>query len=113
MLIIAIVLFLLAAVFGLALLVAVLQDRPTQKAALFLHGALALAAISCVIVYMFIRGSSPLLLTSLALFILAALGGLTLATLDISHRKIPKLIAVLHPLIALAGLIVLLAYVLP
>ncbi len=113
MLIAAIILFIIAAVFGLVLLIAILQNRPTHKGAMLLHGSIALFAIVLVIIYMFISGSSPLLITSLTLFILAALGGLTLATLDMSNKKIPKIIAVLHPLVALAGLIVLIIYVLP
>jgi hypothetical protein len=113
MLIAAIILFILAAVFGLIILIAILQDRPTIKVSVLLHGSIALVAIMLVIIYMFISGSSTLLITSLSLFILAALGGIALATLDMSNKKIPKIIAVVHALIALAGLIALVIHVLP
>jgi hypothetical protein len=58
------------------------------------------------------RGASPLLLTSIILFILAALGGLTLFTIDMKHKPIPKFLALLHPLLAVIGLIVLIIYAL-
>ena len=59
---------------------------------------------------MLISGSSPLLITSLSLFIIAALGGIALANLDMGNKKI---VAVVHPIIALAGLITLIVHVLP
>ncbi len=112
MLILAIVLFVIAAIFGLFILKAILKDKPTPKFFVYLHGPVAAAAILLVIIYMYTSGASPLLLTSLTLFILAALGGLTLLTLDLSKKPIPKLLALLHPVIALAGLITLIMYVL-
>jgi hypothetical protein len=113
MLIAAIILFFVAAVFGLVLLIAILQDRPTHKVAMTMHGCIAVLAIALIVIYMFMSGSSALLIASLILFIFAALGGVTLASFDLNNKKIPKLIAVLHPLIAIAGLIVLIVYVLP
>ena len=113
MLVSAIVLFVIAALFGLILLTAILQDRQTNKHARLLHGAFAATALVLVIIYFLINGSSPLLIASLSLLILAALGGLTLSTIDMKGKKIPKLLAVLHPVLALIGVIVLIIYVLP
>lgn len=113
MLIAAIILFIIALLLGLIILTAVLQDRPSNKTAVYLHGITVGVALLCVIIYMFIVESSPLLISSLILFILAALGGLTLFTIDIKNRPIPKMLAVLHPVIAVAGLVVLIIYVLP
>lgn len=113
MLIAAIILFLIAALFGLVILIAILEDRPSHKRVVLLHGVLAGSAIFLMIMYLFMAGSSPLLITSLVLFILAALGGLTLVTLDMKKKSIPKLLAVLHPVIAIAGLVALIIYVLP
>ncbi len=114
MLIAAIILFIIAALFGLIILTGLLQDRPSHKKVVFLHGIIAASALLLVIVYMFLNAAvSPLLITSLILFLLAALGGLTLFIIDMRGGVIPKLLAVLHPLIALAGLVSLVIYVLP
>jgi hypothetical protein len=112
MLVTAIVLFIVAAVFGLIILTAILRNQPTPKPVVFIHGPIAATALLLVIIYMVTKGASPLLITSIVLFILAALGGLTLFTIDMSKRPIPKLLAMLHPLVAVAGLIVLIIYVL-
>jgi hypothetical protein len=113
MLISAIILFLVAAIFGLILLPAILQDIPTPKPAILLHGSFAALALLLIVIYILIYGADPLLITSLILFIIAALGGITLVTLDIKKKPIPKLLAIIHPLIAAAGLVVLIIYVLP
>lgn len=112
MLISAIVLFIIAAIFGLIILTSILKNKPTPKPIVFIHGPLAAIALILVISYMVIQGASPLLITSVVLFVLAALGGLTLFTIDMRNKPIPKLLAMLHPLIAVAGLIVLIIYVL-
>jgi hypothetical protein len=113
MLLFAVALFLIAATFGLAILTAILQDKPTNKIVLYLHGSLATVAILLMIGYLLMFGGALLLIVSLILFILAALGGLTLFVLDMKKKPIPKLLAVLHPLVALAGLITLVIYILP
>ncbi len=113
MLIIAIFLFFIAAIFGLIILTAMLQDKPAPKPAVYIHGSIATIALLLVIIYIFITGSSPLLLTSLILFTLAALGGRTLSIIDPDKKNIRKLLAVIHPLIAAAGLFALIIYVLP
>ena len=112
MITLAIILFIIAAIFGLVILTAILKNQPTPKPFVFLHGPLALIALILIIVYAVAQGASALLVTSIVLFILAALGGLTLFTIDMTNRPIPKMIAMLHPLIAAAGLIVLIIYVL-
>lgn len=113
MLLSAIFLFVVVAIFGLIILISILEDRPIPKPAVFLHGSIAAIALLLVIIYMLMTGSPPLLITSLVLFIVAALMGLTLATIDIRNRTLLKLLAVIHPLIAVAGLISLIIYVLP
>jgi FtsH-binding integral membrane protein len=110
MLYLAIGLFVLAAIFGLIVLTAVLRDQPTPKPAVFIHGGVAAIALLLVIFYIAKNnGSGPI--WSLVLFILAALGGLTLFTMDMRKKPIPKWIAIIHPLVALAGLLALILYV--
>ncbi|KTD10921.1 hypothetical protein Lgra_1887 [Legionella gratiana] len=115
MLILAIGLFIAAAVCGLILLTAILQDKPVNKTAKNLHGIFAATGIILVLVYVFIfmPSGSPLLITSSILLVLAALGGLFLFILGMKKKGIPKLVAVIHPLIAFAGLLALIIYVLP
>lgn len=113
MLILAICLFLLAATFGLAILVAILQDLPANKIALIGHGTVAGIAILVMVAYLIIYGTAPLLIASLVLFLLAAMGGLTLFTMGRKKMKVPKLLVIIHPLVALAGIITLVIYVLP
>lgn len=109
MLYVAIGLFVLAAVFGLIVLTAILRNKPTPKPAVFIHGGIAVIALLIVIFYIAQHGSGPIL--SVTLFILAALGGLTLFTIDMQKKPIPKLIAIIHPLVAAAGLVALILYV--
>ena len=113
MLIIAIILFILAAIFGLALLAPILTNKPTPKLAVFVHGLAALTALLVVSIYIFLGHLDPLLISSGLLFILAALGGLTLFTLDMKEKPIPKIIVALHPLIAFIALLLLVIYILP
>ncbi len=115
MLILAIVLFLAAVICGLFLLTAILQDRPVNQTVRVLHGIFAALGVLILIVYMlnFMAGQSSLLIVSLILLIVAAIGGLTLVMLAKKGKQIPKLAVIVHPIIALAGLIALVIYVLP
>lgn len=112
MLIAAIILFIIAAIFGLIVLTAILKDKPTPKAAVFTHGPIAAIALIIVIIYAVMGHMHPLLITSIVLFVLAALGGLTLFTIDMRKKTIPKLLAILHPILAVIALITLIVYVL-
>jgi hypothetical protein len=110
MLKLAIVLFVLAAIFGLIVLIAILRNKPTPKPVVFIHGGVA--AVALLLVILFTAGSSgegPIL--SLVLFIIAALGGFTLFATDMRKKPIPKWLAMLHPLAAVAGLISLIIFV--
>lgn len=107
MLMAAITFFILAAFGGLFLLTAILKDRPTSKPVAVLHGSIAGIGLLLLIAYVVTRPVSGLLLTSLGLFIVAALGGFTLFVMDISKKQLPKLVAVLHPLLAVTALVLL------
>lgn len=110
MLLLAILLFVIAAIFGLIVLIAILKDRPTPKPAVFTHGPIAALALIITIVYCVMGHADPLLISSIVLFILAALGGLTLFTIDMRHKPIPKLLAILHPILAVIALLTLVVY---
>jgi len=106
----AIIIFIIAALFGLVILTAVLRDRPTPKPFVIIHGPLAATAIVLLIIDVVKGHTEALLIASLIIFIIAALGGFVLYTLDTLKKRIPKPLAILHPLIAVAGLIVLIVY---
>lgn len=110
--VVAIVLFLFAAVFGLVVLTAILKDRPTPKPIVFIHGGLALIALLILITYVAVGHTEPLIVSSVILFVLAAVGGLTLFIFDISGKTIPKTIAIIHPIVAIAGVVTLIIYLL-
>ncbi len=106
----AIILFVVAALFGLVLLAAILRDRPTYKPVVFIHGTIAAIALLILLVYVLSGHTSTLLITSLSLFILAALGGFTMFAIDMSGRRVPKALALGHPLLAITSLILLIIY---
>lgn len=109
---VSIILFIIAAILGLIILTAVLKDRATPKPIVFIHGPIAAIALIIAIVYLFTGHADPLLIASVILFVIAALGGLTLFTIDMRDRPIPKFLAVLHPIFAATGLVLLIIYAL-
>lgn len=112
MLILTTIFFLLAAALGLVLLYAFLQGKPSYKPLVFMHGSVAGVALFTMVSYIALGHVAPILLVSFILFVLAALGGLTLFVCDISHKPLPKMIAMLHPLLATISLTLLIVYVL-
>lgn len=110
MLIFAIALFILAAVFGLFALLAILKNQPTPKPAVFAHGAIAAIALILVIAYS-VGSTGPSPMASLVIFIIAALGGFFLFALDWQKKPIPKPLALVHPIAAVIALILLIAFV--
>lgn len=110
MLIIGILFLLLTILFGAIILTAILKNKPTPKPIVLLHGSCALFAILVLASYIAAGHTEYLLVTSIILFVLAAIGGLTLLTFDIKHKPISKAIILGHPIIALSGFIVLIIY---
>lgn len=110
---IAIALFIIGAIFGLIVLTAILRDRPTPKPVVVFHGLFVATGLVLVLIAVLTGQWDKLLMASLGLFVLAALGGFTLLFNDLSKKPIPKWLAIGHPLVAAAGLICLIVYVLP
>lgn len=106
----AILVFLLAAVFGLFILARVLQNKPTPKPAVIIHGPIAAVGLVLVIIDIVKGHTEGLLISALIIFIVAAIGGFTMYVLDTLGKRIPKPLAIIHPLVALAALIVLIIY---
>lgn len=111
MLTVAIILFLVGALFGLIVLISILRNEPTPKTAVFIHGPLVATGLVLVLITLYNGPRDTLLVASAIIFVLAALGGLTLFTIDMSKKPIPKALAVAHPILAVIALLTLLYYV--
>jgi hypothetical protein len=111
MLLIAVVLFLIAAGFGAMVLFSILQDKPTPKKFVYTHGIIAASALLLVLYYTLMHPShAPI--TSLVLFLIAAAGGFTMFYIDLSGKPVPKWLALLHPLIAVIAVLALVVFIL-
>lgn len=103
----AIAFFALAAILGMILLSYVLKGKETPKGVVFTHGPLAAIGLVLLIVY---TVNQPGPVESIVLFTIAALGGVVMLMKDLSGKKIPKWLAVLHGLLAVSGFIFLLVF---
>jgi hypothetical protein len=112
MLVVGIIFLLLAGLFGSILLNAILKNKHTPKPIVFLHGAVAFFAILVMIGYVVAGNTAPLLIAALVLFILAAMGGVFMVTLDFRKKPISKIVALIHPLVAISGFVCLIVFVL-
>lgn len=107
MLITTVILFALAAVLGLILITKVLKEEETPKGVVWSHGgAAALALVLLIIAW--VRQGESLLMISTLIFVVAALGGFVMFARDLQHKRVPKWLAVVHALAAVAGFGVLL-----
>lgn len=105
---IALGLFVLAAAFGLILFVQLLSERTTSKSVVILHGLSALLGLSALGIYLSHHPSN--LWIGAIVLCLAALGGLTLLSFDLRQKAPPKVLLFMHPLAAMLGVSLLLAY---
>lgn len=108
MLIIAILLFAIAALLGAYLLSFVLTNKNTPKGITFIHGPLAATGLILLIVYAFLYHPKPIV--TIIIFILAALGGFILVFRDLTGKSIPKWLALGHSVTAIIGFLFLLLF---
>jgi tryptophan-rich sensory protein len=100
-----------AAILGITILGRLLSAGATPKPVVYAHGIFAATGLVLLIVYIVNHAQrSPK--TSLILFILAALGGFYLFFRDMSKKKIPIGVAVVHALLAVIAFVILLITVL-
>lgn len=104
----AILFFVLAALLGLIMLSYVLKGNKPPKTLAFIHGPLALTGIILVIIYAYTTSEIPY--ASLTLFILAALGGLTMLYKHLTGKVIPPAFALGHGAAALIAFVLLLLF---
>src|ERR1044071_4337215 len=95
--------FALAAIMGMVLISNVLQNKQVPRVALVMHGSFA--ALSLVLLIIYIMGNQPGPVQSLVLFIIAASGGFIMLARELTGKPVPKWLAIVHGLLAASGLI--------
>lgn len=111
MLIASIFLFAVSALLGVYLLSFVLRNISTPKHIALFHGPIAAMGLMLLIIYAVLnQPASNLIIISIIIFTLAALGGFVLIYRDLTGRSVPKWLAIGHGLTATAGFILLLVF---
>ena len=102
-----VLLFAVAAAFGVSLIIPVLQGRTPARALVFTHGGIAALALVLLVVQFFNNpGTVPQ--WSVILFVVAALGGFVLFAHDLQKKVIPKPLALIHAGAAVIAFLILL-----
>jgi hypothetical protein len=110
MLYISIIIFLITAVFGVIIASAILRNQPTPKPIVYIHGLFGAVALALVVIYVIQHGEkNPMI--SLVLLIIAALGGFILFARDMTKKPGPVALVIVHALVAVAGVLGLLLFV--
>jgi hypothetical protein len=104
----ALTVFGMAALGGIYLLSLVLRDKQTPKLVAAIHGLFAVSGLILLIVYCTKYNPGPGL--SIGIFVVAALGGFVLIYKDLTEKKVPKWLGIVHGLTALTGYIILLVF---
>jgi|GEM_PF-950252 len=107
MLITTIILFAIAAILGTILFSRLMQNRETPKPVVYMHGLVAAIGLILLIIVYANSGNSTLL-TSLLIFIVAALGGFVMFGRDMAGRSIQKWLPMVHALAAVTAFVILL-----
>ena len=109
MIVTSIVLFLIAALFGLYMAARVFGGNLPPWIAVILHGVLAACGL-LVLLYALFVGVQPAIVTiGAVLLVIAALGGFFMFSYQLRKALPPKAIVVVHALAAVLGVVCLLA----
>jgi hypothetical protein len=98
----------IAALGGIYLLSLVLREKETPKLVSAIHGLFAVSGLILLIVYCTKYQPGPGL--SIGIFVVAALGGLILIYKDLTEKKVPKWLGIVHGLAAVTGYVTLLVF---
>lgn len=102
-----VLLFAVAALFGVSLIIPVLQGKTPARGLVFAHGGIAALALVMLLLQFFNSpGTVPQL--SLILFVAAALGGFILFSNDLRKKVIPRSLALIHAAAAVVAFLILL-----
>ena len=109
MLIVAAVLFALAALGGLTMAyIHFKQDRNPPGALAALHGVAAATALVILLWAVVQSGAATSVAWAAGLFVVAALGGFFLVSYHVRNRRLPSPVVVIHALVAVAAFLLLL-----
>ena len=112
MLTLSIILFAIAAIFGLTLIVPLLQNKETPKISVVFHGIFAATALVLLIIFA-INHTESLPVISIIIFVTAAIGGFILFTRDVVLKKPgPKALALIHASAAVIAFLIILIFAL-
>ena len=103
-------LFAIAAVIGILIFKNWLTSAKTSRTVVYLHGLFAATALVLLLFFVYRNGVNALQ-TSLILFVIAALGGIYMFVRDLRGKFSPIWLAVVHALLAVAGFLMLIFYV--
>jgi hypothetical protein len=109
MVFVCIVLFAVAAVFGVINVIRIVAVDRAPRATVYIHGVFAAVSLVLLVIYSIIR-SSAAPIVALILFIIAALGGFLLFGIDVATKKPPKWLGFVHGAVAVAGFVLLLVF---
>jgi hypothetical protein len=104
----AIAIFGMTAILGMYLLSLILRNKSTPKGVTIIHGVMAAVALVLLIIFCF--GPTPGPWPSIIVFTIAAMGGFVLNYRDITGKKVPKWLGIVHGLAAITGFIMLLCF---
>jgi hypothetical protein len=104
----AIVLFLVAALFGIYMAMRIFGGALPPWAAVILHGLLAASGLAVLLYALYTGAQSTMLLVGTGLLVVAALGGFVMFSYQLRKAPPPKALVVIHALAAVAGVVVLL-----
>lgn len=107
MLIASIILFAIAAALGLILIRKVFADEHTSRPVVYIHGIAAVLALILLIISYINQGNS-LMMISILIFIIAALGGFIMFSRDMAGKPFPKWLAAVHSSAAVIAFVLLL-----
>lgn len=105
---ISIVLFLVAAVFGLYMAARIFGGNLPPWFAVILHGALAASGLLVLLYAIFSGATATTLTIGAALLVIAALGGFYMFSFQLRKLPPPKPIVIVHAVAAVAGVVCLL-----
>lgn len=103
-------LFAVAAVIGILIFKNWLTSAKTSRTVVYLHGLFAATALVLLLFFVF-RNNANALQTSFILFVIAALGGIYMFVRDLRGKFSPTWLAAVHAMLAVAGFLVLVFYV--
>ncbi len=108
MLVYSVILFAVAALFGLYLIARVFGGQLPPWLPVILHGLFAASGLLILLYAAFIAGNAPTaVIVAAVLLLIAALGGFTLFSFQLRRQVPPKPMAAIHALGAVAGFLTL------